>query len=104
MSDVHGEYEAFSHVIRNASGVIRRKIDDVFPDAVLSPKEKNHLAFVIYYPERKLKDMDASKKTNHFYNVLIRRVVKILRKVAMKYTRSKVRKAPLKSDFSNNKM
>eukprot|EP00818_Percolomonas_sp_WS_P007484 CAMPEP_0117447220 /NCGR_PEP_ID=MMETSP0759-20121206/6758_1 /TAXON_ID=63605 /ORGANISM="Percolomonas cosmopolitus, Strain WS" /LENGTH=672 /DNA_ID=CAMNT_0005239539 /DNA_START=32 /DNA_END=2050 /DNA_ORIENTATION=+ len=92
LSDVHGEYEAFSHVIRNASGVIKRKIDDIFPDDILSCQEKNHFAFLIYYPERKLREMKDEEKTNEFYNVLIRRVVKVLRKVALKYTRSKVRK------------
>lgn len=92
LSDVHGEYEAFSHVMRNASGVIRRKINDVFGES-LSEQEKNHLAFIIYYPERKLSEMDSKDKDTQFYKVLLRQLVLVLKKVSLKYTRSKVRKA-----------
>ncbi len=93
LTDVHGEHEAFSHVLRNASGVVKRKIDDTFLDT-LTMDEKNSLATLIYYPHEKLqKFKDDGFLTDMYYTVLIHRLVLLCRAAGYKYTRSKVRKA-----------
>ncbi len=91
LSDIHGEYEAFLHILRNASGTIRRKIDESFPD--VSPEERKTLASLIYYPKEKLEilraggtDMDA------FYEKTLNRLVKLLEVTTFKYTRSYLRR------------
>ena len=93
LSDIHGEHEAFIHVLKNGSGVIRSKIDEVFPSS-LTEKDKDSLAILIYYPEEKL---DIEKNSNDdlcdWYRVTLYRLIEILRVVSSKYTRSKVRKA-----------
>ncbi len=93
LSDIHGEHEAFNHVLKNGSGVIRSKIDEVFGSS-LTEKDKDSLAILIYYPEEKL---DIEKNSNNdicdWYRVTLYRLVEILRTVSSKYTRSKVRKA-----------
>lgn len=99
ISDIHGEYESFTHMLKNASGVIRRKIDDVFGDTITS-SEKNSIATLIYYPEQKLELIKADEENlEDWYRVTIYRLIELCRVVSSKYTRSKVRKA-LPIDFS----
>ncbi len=93
LTDIHGEHEAFDHVMRNASGVVKRKIEDTFGD-LLTAEEKKSLATLVYYPKEKLEiikeedlDMDA------WYRATIYRLVLLCRAAGYKYTRSKVRKA-----------
>lgn len=99
LTDIHGEYEAFSYVLRNASGVLKLKIDDLFDDE-LNNKEKKKLATLLYYPEEKL---DLIKKEisdiDSWYKDTLIRLIKICRVVSSKYTRSRVRKM-LPKDFS----
>lgn len=92
VSDIHGEYLAFSHILRNASGVIKNKIDHTFGGYV-SPEERSTLATLIYYPEEKLdyikkheSDMDS------FYKKTLHRLITLLSVATVKYTRSYVRK------------
>ena len=98
LSDVHGEYEAFTHVIRNGSGSIRQKIEDVFGEN-LTEEEKKELATVIYYPEAKY-DIAESRENDidQWVRVIIERIIEICRVISTKYTRSKVRKA-MPKDF-----
>lgn len=99
MSDLHGEYDAFYHIINNASGVIKEKVDTLFQNTV-SALERQELATVIYYPERKLEEIKRSDRDmGDFYRITLRRLVDICRLVSSKYTRSKVRKA-LPPEFS----
>lgn len=99
LADVHGEYEAFNHVLKNASGSVMRKIREVLSDQI-SEKEMRELASLIYYPEEKL-DLLRSRQdlTKEWYKLTISRLVKVCRKVGEKYTRSKVRKS-LPSQYS----
>lgn len=93
MSDLHGEYEAFTHMLRNASGVVRRKIDEVY-GTTMSEKERRNLATLIYYPEEKLLiEKKNAEDLDDWYRINLYRLVEICRVVASKYTRSKVRKA-----------
>ena len=72
MSDIHGEYEAFLHIRRNASGVIRKKIDLLFSDTV-SNKERSELATLIYYPEEKLEELlPQITKKNKWYKITLK--------------------------------
>lgn len=99
LSDVHGEYEAFLHVLKNGSGSIRRKIDETFADTLLD-KEKRTLATLIYYPERKLPMLlQTVENEEEWYRIILFRLIKVCRRVSSKYTRSKVRKA-LPDDFA----
>ncbi len=91
LSDIHGESVTFSHILRNASGVIRTKIDLAFADK-MSETEKNKLAALIYYPERILKN-DNSIHTPSWYRQTIYNLIEVSKLVSAKYTRSKVRKA-----------
>ncbi|MDR2979496.1 MAG: fructose-1,6-bisphosphatase [Bacteroidales bacterium] len=99
LTDIHGEYETFNHVLRNASGVVRKKIDDVFGKNI-SNIEKRQLATLIYYPREKL---DVLKNTNvinnEWYYMTLNRLVQVAREASQKYTRSKVRKA-MPNDFA----
>ncbi len=98
LSDLHGEHEAFEHIMRNASGVIKKKIDEQFATS-LTPAERRSLATLIYYPEEKLNIIKAkTENLNDWYKITLYRLVDICRIVASKYTRSKVRKA-LPKDF-----
>ena len=98
LSDVHGEHESFSHVLRNASGVIKRKIDDVFGNS-LRDAEKKSLATIIYYPEQKLEYiLKEEKDLEDWYKITLYRLIQICKVISSKYTRSKVRKA-LPKDF-----
>jgi fructose-1,6-bisphosphatase-3 len=99
LSDLHGEYEAFTHLINNASGVVRRKINDIFRDS-LREAEKNSLATLIYYPDEKLKwIMRREPEMEEWFKLTLHRLIKVCRTVSSKYTRSKVRKA-LPKDFA----
>ena len=99
ITDVHGEYLQFRHILRNASGAIRRKIDDVF-GPTLRMEEKKELAALIYYPREKLEQVEAKEKDiEEWYQVTIHRMILLCRSAASKYTRSKVRKA-MPTDFA----
>ena len=99
LTDVHGEYESFNHVLRNASGVVKRKINDIF-GASIRDSEKKELATIIYYPEQKL-DLALKEEIDidDWYRTILHKLIKISRTISSKYTRSKVRKA-LPPDFS----
>ena len=93
ISDIHGEYEAFIHMLKNASGVIRKKIDILFENTV-TEAERNTLATLIYYPVQKLDQLKRAGVVNaEWYKITLRRMVEVCRFSASKYTRSKVRKA-----------
>lgn len=99
LTDIHGEYEPFTHVLKNASGVIKRKIEDIFGNT-LRQGEKKSLATLIYYPEQKLEIvLKQEKNIKDWYKITLYRLIKICRHVSSKYTRSKVRKA-LPKDFA----
>ena len=95
VTDLHGEHEAFQHVLKNASGVIKRKVEDIFGHS-LREAEKSELCTLIYYPEEKLKIIkgrEKEKDLHEWYKVILMRLVKVCSNVSTKYTRSKVRKA-----------
>jgi len=111
MADIHGEHEAFEHVMRNASGVVKRKIDDTFGDT-LTDAQKKELATLVYYPQEKIAlqkstitqlpedepgehNSQNSKDTAllEWYEIVMIRLIRLCRKSAYKYTHSKVRKA-----------
>ncbi len=99
ISDIHGEYAAFLHMLKNASGVVREKIEFVFENT-MALKERNALATLIYYPAEKLEMLHREGvTTDEWYRITLLRLVEICRVTASKYTRSKVRKA-LPSEFS----
>ena len=93
LADLHGENEAFQHVLRNASGNIKRKVNELF-GTTLREQEKKDLCTLIYYPEQKL---DLVKKTDRnisdYYQTTLNQLVAVCRRVSSKYTRSKVRKS-----------
>jgi Uncharacterized protein conserved in bacteria len=93
VTDLHGEHEAFEHVLRNASGVIKRKVDEVFGHT-LRDSEKRDLCTLIYYPDGKLKIVKQKEKhLKEWYKITLMRLVQTCAYVSSKYTRSKVRKA-----------
>lgn len=100
MTDIHGEYEQFTHVLRNGSGSVRRKIDEVFGDNLVE-RDKRQLATLVYYPEEKMRLILSEKDIDEeeWYNVTLHRLIKLTKKASSKYTRSKVRKA-LPKDFA----
>ncbi len=99
LADLHGEYEAFQHVLKNASGNIKRKVGELF-GTTLRETEKRELCTLIYYPEQKLELVKASEKDlDDWYHITIHHLVAVCRDVSSKYTRSKVRKS-LPKDFS----
>ena len=99
ISDIHGEYESFSHVLRNASGVIKNHITYIFGTS-LRDSEKKTLATLIYYPEQKLEEIKKTESDmNDWYKITLHRLVTICKVMSAKYTRSKVRKA-LPQDFA----
>lgn len=99
MTDIHGEYEQFNHVLKNGSGSVRRKIDEEFGNT-LSNKDKKSLATLIYYPKEKLEIvMQQEDNIEDWYKITLYRLVQITKHVSSKYTRSKVRKA-LPKDFA----
>ena len=99
LTDVHGEYEAFSHVLKNGSGSIRRKIDEIFGHT-LSQQDKRALATLIYYPKEKMKLVKKTEANmEEWYRLTLYRLIEVCRRVASKYTKSKLRKA-LPEDFA----
>ena len=99
LADLHGEYEAFQHVLRNASGAIKRKVKEIYNET-LSAKDQKELCTLIYYPELKLELVkQQTEDLNDWLFVTINRLVKVCRNVSSKYSRSKVSKA-LPKDFS----
>ncbi|WP_307905453.1 fructose-1,6-bisphosphatase [Haliovirga abyssi] len=99
LSDIHGEYEAFSHILRNGSGMIKKEIENIFGTS-MKKSEKKSLATLIYYPEEKLDTIkEEETELEEWYKITLYRLVKVCRKVSASYTRSKVRKA-LPKDFS----
>ena len=99
LADLHGEYEAFQHVLRNASGAIKRKVKEIYNET-LSAKDQKELCTLIYYPELKLELVkQQTDDLNDWLFVTINRLVKVCRNVSSKYSRSKVSKA-LPKDFS----
>lgn len=99
LTDLHGEYEPFVHVLKNGSGVIKIKIQDMFGRS-LTKSEQRSLATLVYYPEQKLEIiLKEEKNIDDWYRITLYRLIKLCRYAASKYTRSKVRKA-LPKDFS----
>ena len=99
LADLHGEYKAFQHVLKNASGNIKRKVNDIFGNT-LRENEKRELCTLIYYPEQKIQLVKAQEDNlNDWYHITIHQLVSVCRDVSSKYTRSKVRKA-LPEDFA----
>ncbi len=99
LTDIHGEYEQFNHVLKNGSGAVRRKIDEEFGNTI-SNKDKKSLATLIYYPEEKLEIVRREEENlEDWYKISLHRLVQMIKRVSSKYTRSKVRKA-LPEDFA----
>ena len=99
LTDIHGEYEQFNHVLKNCSGTVRSKIDEEFGNT-LSSKDKKSLATLIYYPQEKLElVLKEEDNIEDWYKITLHRLVQITKRVSSKYTRSKVRKA-LPKDFA----
>ena len=88
LTDIHGEYEAFQHVLKNASGSIKRKVNDIF-GSTLRENEKKNLCTLIYYPKEKLKLVKQTENNlNEWYIITLNRLVKVCQNVSSKYTRS----------------
>ncbi len=99
ITDIHGEYDQFQHVMKNGSGAIKRKIEEEFGNS-LSVAEKKSIAILIYYPELKLKQvLKQEENLEDWYKVTLYRLIRICKGASSKYTRSKVRKA-LPKDFA----
>lgn len=102
VSDLHGEYKSFQHVLRNGSGNVRAKINDIFSGNI-SQKEIDDLAALVYYPEEKLKliknDFNSKRELNEWYILTIERLIDLITYCSSKYTRSKLRKA-LPSEYT----
>ncbi len=93
MSDIHGEYEAFIHILNNGSGIIKSKIESIY-DKVMTKSEMKDLATLIYYPEEKLNLIKSKEEElNEWYKITLYRLIEVTKAVSSKYTRSKVRKA-----------
>ena len=99
LADLHGENEAFIHVLKNASGNIKRKVSEIF-GTTIRETEKRELCTLIYYPEQKLELVKAQEDDiDDWYHITIHQLVRVCRDVSSKYTRSKVRKT-LPTEFS----
>lgn len=99
LADIHGEYEAFQHILKNASGNIKRKVNELF-GTTLRESEKRELCTLIYYPEQKLEIVKTNEEDlDDWYHITLHKLVAVCRDVSSKYTRSKVRHS-LPSDFS----
>lgn len=99
LADIHGEYEAFQHILKNASGNIKRKVNELF-GTTLRESEKRELCTLIYYPEQKLEIVKANEEDlDDWYHITLHKLVAVCRDVSSKYTRSKVRRS-LPADFS----
>lgn len=93
MSDLHGEYEAFMHILNNCSGVIREHVDEIFGDT-MSNCEKGDLCTLIYYPSEKLRLVRTAKQDSPtWYKENLDHLITVARSLSSRYTRSKVRKA-----------
>jgi fructose-1,6-bisphosphatase-3 len=92
MSDLHGEYEAFIHIMNNASGEIRKKVDSLY-GKMLTSAERAQLSTLIYYPEEKLKEIKNNQEINinEWYMITIHQLIEIAHLVSIKYSRNKVR-------------
>ncbi len=99
LADIHGEFEAFQHILKNASGNIQRKVNELYGNT-LRESDKRELCTLIYYPDQKLELIKATEDDlDDWYHITIHQLVSICRLVSSKYTRSKVRKS-LPKDFS----
>ena len=105
LSDIHGEYEFFTHILKNACGVIKSKIENIFGNSIPELERKN-LATLIYYPEEKLALIKKNcPNLQEWYNITLYRLIQICKEVASKYTRSKVKKAlPKGFDYIINEL
>lgn len=93
IADIHGENEAFEHILRNASGDIKRKVTEIFGNT-MRDSDLRQLCSLIYYPEQKLEYvMQSESDMTDFYFTTLNQLIQVLQKVSSKYTRSKVRKA-----------
>ena len=93
LSDIHGEYGSFSHILNNGSGIIKNKIEDIFSNQI-TEHERSALATLIYYPEEKLALIKKEQNDlDDWYSITLYRLIEVAREVSSKYTRSKVRKA-----------
>lgn len=93
LTDLHGEYEAFQHVLKNASGAVKRKVNEIFSNT-LRECEKKELCTLIYYPNEKLELVkNTEKDIDEWYVITLTQLVKVCQSVSSKYTRSKVRKS-----------
>ena len=99
LTDLHGEYEAFQHVLKNASGAVKKKVNERI-DNTLRESEKKELCTLIYYPKEKLELVkNAEPDIEDWYRITLNQLVKVCQNVSSKYTRSKVRKS-LPPEFS----
>jgi Uncharacterized protein conserved in bacteria len=99
MSDIHGEYEAFYHILNNAAGVIKEKVDLLFSDR-LSAQERQEICTLVYYPEEKIKLLKRQNMvTPYWYQTNLKNLTELAKLLSSKYTRSKVRKA-IPEEFS----
>ncbi|MDR0961403.1 MAG: fructose-1,6-bisphosphatase [Mediterranea sp.] len=99
LTDIHGEYEAFQHVLKNGSGSVKRKVNEIFGQT-MRESEKKELCTLIYYPEEKLQLIKAQEHDiDDWYLITLNQLVRVCQNVSSKYTRSKVRKS-LPKDFS----
>ncbi|HPO61125.1 MAG TPA: fructose-bisphosphatase class III, partial [Exilispira sp.] len=97
VSDIHGEYKAFDHILRTASGVVRRKVEETFGEN-LTEEEKNEISLLISYPEDKL-EYNKNKIDTNYLKEKICQLIAVCKVVSSKYTRSKVRKS-LPAEFA----
>ena len=99
LTDIHGENEQFSHVLKNGSGSVHRKIDEEFGN-MISNRDKKSLATLIYYPDERIEIAQREEENiEDWYKISLHRLVRMIKRVSSKYTRSKVRKA-LPKDFA----
>lgn len=99
MSDLHGEYEAFFHIMNNAAGVIKEKVDMIFKER-LSARERQEICTLVYYPAEKIKLLKTQNAvTPYWYKITLKNLIELAKLLSSKYTRSKVRKA-LPIEFS----
>lgn len=99
LTDIHGESEAFQHVLKNASGTVKRKVTEIFGNT-LRDRDLKELCTLIYYPQEKLRLVKQQEpQMTEWYEIILNRLVKVAQNVSSKYTRSKVNKA-LPPDFS----
>ena len=93
VADLHGEHEAFRHILKNASGNIKRKVTDIYGTS-MRESEIRQLCSLIYYPEEKMQIVRATEENmDDFYNITLHQLIRVCQNVSSKYTRSKVRKA-----------